>query len=82
LINNLGDALSACDPRIQEEMVHHFTQADEDYGRRVRENIDMKVKKMNEMKDSDNAEPKLYGKPAASKVAQAASAKGHGAERY
>lgn len=82
LINNLGDALSACDPRIQEEMVHHFTQADEDYGRRVRENIDMKVKKMKEMKDSENTEPKLYGKPAASKVAQAASSKGHGAERY
>lgn len=79
LINNLGDALSVCDPRIQEEMVHHFTQADEDYGRRVRESIDMKMK---QMKESGDSEPKLYGKPAASKVAQGGDSRGHKAERY
>lgn len=79
LINNLGDALSVCDPRIQEEMIHHFTQADEDYGRRVRENMEAKIQAMKEMKDNG---PKVYGKPAASKVAQAAASKGHEADPY
>ncbi|TWT27373.1 catalase [Planomicrobium sp. CPCC 101110] len=79
LINNLGDALSVCDPRIQEEMIHHFTQADEDYGRRVRENMEQKIKAMEEMKGS---EPKIYGKPAANKVAQGAAQKGHEAGPY
>lgn len=79
LINNLGDALSVCDPRIQEEMIHHFTQADEDYGRRVRENMEEKIKAMKEM---ENSGPKLRGKPAANKMAQGASDKGHEADPY
>lgn len=79
LINNLGDALSVCDPRIQEEMIHHFTQADEEYGRRVRENMEQKIQYNKEMKENG---PKVYGKPAASKVAQAAASKGHEADPY
>lgn len=37
LIKNLSEALAVCDKRIQDAMFEHFTQADEDYGRRVKE---------------------------------------------
>ncbi|CAM4202809.1 hypothetical protein BAU28_16100 [Bacillus paramycoides] len=30
-------------------MIEHFTQADEDYGRRVKEGIEMKMKEVKEM---------------------------------
>lgn len=49
LINNLSDALAICDERIQEAMIHHFTQADEDYGRRVKEGIEMKMKEIEKL---------------------------------
>src|SRR5687768_3023307 len=39
LINNLGNDLAKCDTRIQEKMLEYFTQADENYGRLVREKI-------------------------------------------
>ncbi|MET3504026.1 catalase [Halalkalibacter oceani] len=39
LISNLVDALSVCQPHIQEKMIEHFTKADEDYGRRVAEGL-------------------------------------------
>ncbi|MEK3883103.1 catalase [Paenibacillus sp. PL2-23] len=39
LIANLVDALSGCTPFIQERMLHHFTEADPDYGRRVAEGL-------------------------------------------
>ncbi|MCR2804322.1 catalase [Paenibacillus soyae] len=39
LIGNLVDALSTCTPFIQERMIHHFTEADPDYGRRVAEGL-------------------------------------------
>src|SRR5690625_5163086 len=44
LIKNLSEALAVCDPRIQEAMIEHFTQADEDYGRRVKEGIEQVMK--------------------------------------
>lgn len=40
LINNLVDALKQCDPSIQEQMIRNFTQADEEYGRRVAEGLE------------------------------------------
>src|SRR5690625_2525652 len=46
LIQNLSEALAICDERIQEAMIEHFTKADEDYGRRVKEGI---KNKMNEL---------------------------------
>lgn len=46
LINNLSDALAICDKRIQEAMFDHFTQADEDYGRRVKEETQKKMKEI------------------------------------
>ncbi len=39
LISNLVNALSSCSPVIQEKMIHHLTQCDEEYGRRVAEGI-------------------------------------------
>src|SRR5699024_5372161 len=53
LVNNLGDALAISDKRIQEEMVEHFTKADQEYGQRVKEAIDQKVKEL-ESSQNDN----------------------------
>ena len=39
LIMNLSNTLAGCDERIQKKMLEYFTQADEDYGRRVSEGI-------------------------------------------
>ena len=41
LIRNLVDALSQCDRVIQGKVVHHFTQADPEYRRRVAEGLGM-----------------------------------------
>lgn len=46
LISNLSDALAICDKRIQDAMIYHFTQADEDYGRRVKEGIERRMKEL------------------------------------
>lgn len=48
LINNLVGALIQCDIRIQDKMVEYFTNADEDYGRRVREGLEQARKGSNE----------------------------------
>lgn len=52
LINNLSEALAICDKRIQDAMVEHFTKADEDYGRRVKEGIEKKMKELENNTDS------------------------------
>nr|WP_304216226.1 catalase [Fredinandcohnia onubensis] len=39
LISNLVDNLKVCRPEIQNKMLEYFTNADEDYGRRVREGL-------------------------------------------
>ncbi len=49
LIKNLSEALAVCDKRIQEAMIGHFTQADENYGRRVKEGIEKKMKEIEQM---------------------------------
>lgn len=46
LIDNLADALAVCDPRIQQIMIAHFTKADEDYGKRVQEAMQEKIKEL------------------------------------
>src|SRR5690554_4359643 len=48
LIKNLSEALAVCDKRIQDAMVEHFTKADEDYGRRVKEGIEKAMKELQE----------------------------------
>ncbi len=58
LIKNLSEALAVCDIRIQAAMIDHFTQADENYGLRVKEGIDQKVREM----EGTNAEIKPLGR--------------------
>lgn len=44
LIANLVNALKICDPRIQDKMIGFFTEADPDYGKRVREGLEQAMK--------------------------------------
>lgn len=60
LITNLSDALAACDVRIQEAMIDHFTQADFEYGRLVQAGIERKMKEFEGMA----AERKVPGRDA------------------
>ena len=39
LIGNLGNRVERCDRDIQERMVSHLSQCDEEYGRRVAEGL-------------------------------------------
>ena len=48
LISNLVDALKICKPHIQDQMVEHFTNADPDYGKRVREGLEKVKREMTE----------------------------------
>ncbi|WEG12315.1 catalase [Pullulanibacillus sp. KACC 23026] len=54
LIMNLVANLKVCDPRIQEKMIGNFTQADAEYGRRVKEELEG-AKKMMSMNSSEAA---------------------------
>jgi catalase len=56
LISNLVDALKDCNRDIQERMVYHFTQADQDYGRRVAEGIGLQTKSEKAVETISNAE--------------------------
>ena len=58
LIKNLSEALAVCDQRIQDAMIEHFTQADEEYGRRVKEGIEKVTKQI------QKTENKLPGREA------------------
>lgn len=89
LIKNLSDVLAQSDERIQEAMVHHFTQADEDYGRRVKEGIEAKMKEMENMKDEgppgrEAGEKSKYGTGGFTQQQAAKDAvdKGHEADPY
>ena len=44
LINNLVNDLSVCDPRLQKKMIALAEEADEDYGKRLREGLEKSVK--------------------------------------
>lgn len=37
LVNNIAGALAVCVPEVQQKMIYNLTQADADYGRRVKE---------------------------------------------
>jgi catalase len=62
LIKNLSDALAICDKQIQETMISHFTQADEEYGRRVKEGIEKKLHEMQDMKTVNELPGREAGK--------------------
>src|SRR5699024_4138672 len=53
LVKNLADALAVCDQRIQDAMFEHFAKADKDYGRRVKEATEKKIKELEKMKNDD-----------------------------
>ncbi|MEK5477351.1 catalase-related domain-containing protein [Paenibacillus sp. FSL R5-0407] len=40
LISNLVNNLKICKPEIQETWISHFMQADQDYGKRVKDGLD------------------------------------------
>jgi catalase len=48
LISNLVDALKICKPNIQNTMVDYFTNADPNYGKRVREGLENAKREMTE----------------------------------
>lgn len=48
LIMNLVANLKMCDRRIQEKMINHFSQADKDYGKRVKEGLEQAMEMVNE----------------------------------
>lgn len=70
LISNLVDALKVCHPEIQKKMVEYFTNADEDYGRRVKDGIAQALKM-----DSTSSS-------AADKAVDKAEKMGHEADPY
>ncbi|VDH00431.1 Catalase [Lysinibacillus sphaericus] len=89
LINNLSEALSACDSRIQAAMIEHFTQADEEYGRLVKEGIEKKVREMKEttaesdILGRDSGKTKFgQGTPESKEAVEEAVEKGHEADPY
>ena len=86
LIKNLSEALAVCDKRIQDAMVYHFTQADEDYGRRVKEGIEQKmkeVKKENKIPGREAGKSKFgLGSIAANDATEDAVEKSREAEPY
>ncbi len=54
LIQNLAEALAVCNSKIQQAMIEHFTQADEEYGRRVQESMEKIMSELkNKAADSD-----------------------------
>lgn len=62
LIKNLSEALAVCDKRIQDAMIDHFTQADEDYGSRVKEGIEKVMKEIAETNAGDQVPGRESGK--------------------
>ncbi|PPA69004.1 catalase [Jeotgalibacillus proteolyticus] len=77
LVSNLADALAVCHTTIQETMIDHFTQADEEYGRRVAEKLEQ-VKA--EMKNQSNEES--LGTIKSEKAVYSAQSKGNKADPY
>ncbi|MBY0096047.1 catalase [Mesobacillus maritimus] len=88
LIKNLSEALAVCDKKIQDAMIEHFTKADEDYGRRVKEGMEMKMKEQSEMESGKipgrEAGKSKYGQGslAANKATEDAVKKSHEADPY
>lgn len=74
LISNLVDALKVCRPEIQDKMIEYFTNADEDYGRRVKEGVANAMEMRNDTTHTSSAE--------ADEVADKAKQMGHEADPY
>ena len=63
LINNLSGALANAIPAAQEKIVSYCTEADAEYGRRLKEALDMKLGKLGgqEERDEEAVEEALVG---------------------
>ncbi|RXT03618.1 catalase [Ammoniphilus sp. CFH 90114] len=48
LVSNLVDALKICKPNIQDKMVEYFTNADPEYGQRVKEGLEKAKQEIND----------------------------------
>ena len=74
LISNLVADLSRCDQRLQEKMIAYAEEADEEYGRRLREGLAAAPK--------EGSTRKPLGNNQADKAPEQAIEKGHDAEPY
>ncbi|MBS3681365.1 catalase [Ornithinibacillus massiliensis] len=82
LINNLVNDLAICDNRIQDKMIALAEEADEEYGRRLREGIAAKTKEMGDMKMEAGEEFRPLGKASAPEAVDDAMKKSHDADPY
>ena len=89
LIGNLSAALAVCAVPIQEAMIEHFTQADADYGRRVKEGIQAKLESIRSAQRENPVPGREAGKSkygisslAANQAADDAVREGHQADPY
>lgn len=80
LIMNLSNTLASCDKRIQDKMLEYFTQADEDYGRRVAEGIKEMSEKM--MKQNPAGTDGPQGNTSAREGLEQAQNNSHSAKPY
>lgn len=62
LIKNLAEALAVCNPKIQHAMIEHFTQADEEYGRRVQDHMEKVIKEIKDKEVNSNVPGREAGK--------------------
>jgi catalase len=60
LISNLVEALKICKPHIQDKMVDYFTNADPDYGKRVRDGLENAKREMTEHMSTAAADMALH----------------------
>ncbi|MDI4707168.1 hypothetical protein MKZ48_21670, partial [Pseudoalteromonas shioyasakiensis] len=82
LINNLVNDLSICDKRIQDKMIALAEDADEEYGRRLREGIAEKTKEMANHTMEIGEELRPLGAEDAHQAVKDAVEKGRDAEPY
>jgi catalase len=82
LIMNLSNTLAACDKRIQDKMIEHFTLADQDYGRRVAEGIKQVNDKMMKMKTQVTGTDGPIGNTSSREGVEQAETNSHSARPY
>ena len=75
LISNLVNNLKLCSPVIQETWISHFTQADYEYGRRVKEGLEAAKREM----DAAGQHTSTAG---ADEAMEKAKGMGHESDRY
>lgn len=59
LISNLVDALKVCRPSIQNKMIEYFTEADADYGMRVKEGLEKATREIKDHMSSATADMEM-----------------------